>query len=412
MREIKRKNFDNGLVLLTERIPSKKKAALLVGVKVGSMHETVHISGGSHFNEHLLFKSNKHRGAKQIAKDLEQNGTQINAFTSETATAFYAGAFPDKLAEVIPIVYEAATNFKYDSIEFEKERQVILTEIQLRYDQPYTYSSLLFRSCIFQGTSLERDVAGTVEAMKKVTKEELENFKKEYYAPNNMAVMVVGNFDELALEQKVSETFADLSRKKENPAPQKIILANERREKLEQKKDTTQAYLHLGYIVPGTIHEDTHGLMMLDNVLSNGFSSRLFLRLREEKGIGYAVGSSYNSICDIGIFQAYVSGFDPKRFDEARSIILAEFRDLKQNLIEDKELERVKNLIRSGICDGLESIDSRAMSILEKEFDNVPYDFRKAESYVAKVTKEQIREMANKYLGDDYTLALLEPLKE
>lgn len=412
MKEIKRKEFDNGLVLLTEKIPSKKKVTLLAGVKVGSVNETEKLSGGSHFNEHLLFKSNKHRSAKEVIEHLEQSGTSVNAFTAETATAFYAKALPDELTKAIQIVYEAATNFEYNAEEFERERQVVLTEIQLYNDQPITYSEILFESFLFQETPLEKWVGGTIETMGNVTKEELANFKQEYYIPDNMAIVAVGNFNEQDLERKVSETFGTLQKGKMPNLYEKISMENKHREKFEEKEDTDQTYLYMGYRVPGMTHEDAYKLKMLEGLLSAGMSSRLFQRLREEKGIGYDVRSIYRSFRDAGCFTTYVAGFDSKRFDEAKETILKEFKDLKQNLVSDKEFERTKNLLISKSYDNLESIDNRALDILEQEFDNIPYDFRKAKTYLNKVTKKDVREMANKYLSDEYTLTALKPAKQ
>lgn len=412
MRSINRKQFDNGLVLLTERIPSKRKTTLLVGVKVGSVNETERINGGSHFNEHLLFKSNKHRTAKQIAEDFEQGGTSVNAFTHETATVFYAKTLSSESLKVIPIIYESATNFNYDTEEFERERGVILTEINLNNEQPMGYSFEFFQSFLFQGTPLEKRICGTTEAMGNVTKEELENFKREYYEPGNMVVVAVGNFEMEKLEQKIAETFGALQRGKALGSRLVIPVENKHREKFEERANIDQVYLNLGYRVPGTTHEDAYKLKMLNGILSMGMSSRIFQKLREEKGIGYAVGTSYESLGDIGLFTAYVAGFDPKKFDEAREIIFKEFKDLKQNLVSDEEFKRTKNLLVSRLYDILGEIDYRAMIILDQEFTRTPYDFRKAESYIKKVTKEQVREVANEYLSDDYTLTALKPANE
>lgn len=412
MKGINRKQFDNGLVLLTERILSKKKTALFVGIKVGSVNETERINGGSHFNEHLLFKSNKHRTAKQIAEDFEQGGTSVNAFTHETATVFYAKTLPSELLKAIPIIYESATNFNYDTEEFEKERSVVLTEINIYNEQPLDYSFELFQSFLFQGTSLEKRICGTTETVGNVTKEELENFKQEYYEPSNMVVVAVGNFERKKLEQKIAKTFGALQRGKSHGPHLVIPVENKHREKFEERANIDQVYLNLGYRVPGTTHEDAYKLKMLNGILSTGISSRMSQRLREEKGIGYSVGTFYESFGDVGLFSAYIAGFDPKKFDEARETILKEFKDLKQNLVSDEEFKRTKNLLVSRLYDALENIDYRAMSILDQEFTGTPYDFRKAESYIKKVTKEQVREVANKYLCDDYTLTALKPANE
>ncbi len=118
MKGVKRTEFENGLVLLTEKMPPSQKAVMLVGVKVGSINEDDKLNGASHYNEHLLFKSNKYRTAKQITEDLEFEGISVNAFTDHTITAFYAKALPGKLTKAVDVVYQAATNFEYNEEEF------------------------------------------------------------------------------------------------------------------------------------------------------------------------------------------------------------------------------------------------------------------------------------------------------
>lgn len=159
MPEIKRKEFDNGLVLLTEKFyHPEEKAVLLVGIKVGGGHEDKEISGASHFNEHMLFKSNKYESMQQLREGLEYFGTDINAFTSETKTVFYAKALPDYLPNVIPIVYRAATNFCYDQKEVENERGAILSEIRMSAENPARYAYFnLFVPTLFKGHHLEEE---------------------------------------------------------------------------------------------------------------------------------------------------------------------------------------------------------------------------------------------------------------
>ncbi|MEA3254651.1 MAG: insulinase family protein, partial [Candidatus Altiarchaeota archaeon] len=175
MKGINRIELDNGLVLLTEKRPNTKKAALLSGVRVGSAHEDDRLNGGSHFNEHLLFKSNRYRSARQITEDLEYSGAVINAYTTWKYTAFSAKVPHKELPKAVEILFQAATNFSYNRDEFETERQVIQTEIQNFINSPGRYSLTgLFIPKLFKGTPLERKVEGTTKAMGSVEKEELE----------------------------------------------------------------------------------------------------------------------------------------------------------------------------------------------------------------------------------------------
>ena len=409
--KIKRTEFDNGLVLLTEQFPEKQKVALLVGIGVGGINEDSALSDGSHFNEHMLFKSNKFRTTNQICEDLEYDGTSINASTSFTRTTVYAKAIPEKLGKSIEIAYQASTNFDYNIEEFESERGVILTEIQKYIDEPSYYLSYnLFLPTLFKNTLFEKSVAGTQTSMGNIKKEELEQFKKRYYVPNNMVIVACGNFNEEALSKEVGNTFGKLAPKKFKKIDLEINLENRKNKKIEKRGGLKQIYLALGYKVPGNAHEDIHKLSILKSLLSDGLSSRLFKKLRHERGIGYNIEADYYCLGrNTGYFFVDVEGFDPDRFNETKDVILGEFNELKTKPVNDREFDGRKMYLISKIRDALESITWRAASILHTEFDNLPYDFREVEAHLKQVTKEDVMEVANKYLTDKYTLTALVP---
>ncbi|RLI88686.1 MAG: hypothetical protein DRO62_03220, partial [Candidatus Altiarchaeales archaeon] len=287
MREIERIEFGNGLTLLTEERPNTKKAALLVGIGVGSVNEDEKINGGSHFNEHMLFKSNRFRSARQIIEDLEYSGTIVNAYTTWRYTAFYAKTPYRELENAMEILFQAATNYSYKEEEFELERKVILTEIQNYINSPEKYAIMgLFIPTLFSGTPMERKIEGTTDSMNSVTKKELERFKKRFYVPNNTIIAVCGRFNKSRLMDVVESTFGGL-KKRNIPNIGKIDIRNKRRIKVERRGEITQSYLGLGYRVPGYSGEDFFKLDLLSSILSEGLSSRMFRELRERRGIGY-----------------------------------------------------------------------------------------------------------------------------
>ncbi len=412
LKGIKRVELDNGLVLLLEKTPNTKKAALLAGVRVGSVDETNRLNGGSHFNEHMLFKSNKYRNAKAIAEDLEYSGTVINAYTTWKYTAFTAKSPSEHLSTAVEVIYQAATNYSYKEEEFATERQVILTEIENFINSPERYSLTgLFIPRLFEGTPLEKKIEGTAQIMGAVGREELEGFKEKYYAPNNMVIAAVGKYDERELISGVKDLFGSLEKKKIAPRDSAADLRNKNRKAAEERKDISQVYLCLGYKVPGYDSKDTYALEMLSSLLSEGLSSRLYQELRDKRGIGYGVGSFYYPLDTEGMFLTHVEGFDPKRLDETQETILGIFEDLKKNLVPDREFTGTKTLMLSKYDDSLEKITDRAAMILETEMYGIPYDFREKEKYINGITKEDIREAAQTYLTDEYTLTLLEPEK-
>lgn len=410
MKGIGRYKLDNGLTLLTEKRPNTKKAALLVGVRVGSVNENERLYGGSHFNEHLLFKSNKYRTVSQISEDLEYSGTVINAYTTWKYTTFAAKTPYRELPRAIEILFQAATNFNYNEDEFETERQVILTEIQNFINSPERYSLTgLFIPTLFKGTPLERRVWGTVKSIGSVKKKELERFKERFYLPDNMVIIVVGKFDEDKVVRSVEDFFGSLEARRIPKSDFSINLKNKKREKFEGRRDISQVYMCLGYKVPGSSHKDVHLLDLLSSILSEGLSSRMYKELRVKRGIGYSVGSFFYPIGKEGMFVTHVDGFDPKKLKEAKGVILKIFKDLKEKPISNREFNGTKNLMISKYDDHLERIMDRAMMLLEKEVYQVPYDFREMEKYIRKISKKEIQMAAERYLTDEYSLTILGP---
>ena len=413
LKGVERLELDNGLVLLMEKRPNTKKAALVAGVKVGSVDETARVNGGSHFNEHMLFKSNKHRTAREIAEDLEYSGTIINAYTTWKYTAFTAKAPSRHLNTAMEVLYEAATNFEYKADEFETERQVILTEIRNFINSPERHSlSGIFIPSLYKGTPLEKKIEGTVDTMASVKKEELEAFKEKYYAASNMVIAAVGRFDGRRLVKDVTDIFGSLDKRKIPRRDPKISLKNRRDTVSEERKDITQTYMCLGYRVPGYASPDMHALDLISGLLSEGLSSRMYQELRDKRGIGYSVGSIFYATGDEGMFITHIEGFDPARLDEARQAILDIFDDLKRNPVPDREFNGTKTLMISKFDDMVERITERSMALFETEIYGIPYDFREKEKHINQVTKKQIQETAEKYLTDDYIMTLLEPAEE
>lgn len=410
MKGIKRTEFDNGLILLTEKRPTAKKAVLLMGVRVGSIDENDKINGASHFNEHMLFKSNRYRSAERISEDLEYAGTVVNAYTSWRYTAFHAKALSDRISDAVEILFQGIGNFNYEKDEFLTEKDVILTEIHNYINSPERYSLFeLFIPALYRETPLERTVIGTENSVKNLTKNELEGFKRKFYAPNNMVIVATGKFNDDELLKRVKVTFGKLKEKKISRPSSMINLRNKKLEKFEHRKDISQLYMSLGYKVPGYVHEDIHRLEILSGILAEGFSSRMLRELREKRGIGYDVGAFFSPDGNEGIFSAYINGFDPKRFDEAIGVLLKIFESLKKNPVPDREFNGIKNLMISKYNDRLEKIMDRAIMIFETELYGIPYDFRKEEKFIREISKEELMETANKYLTEDYTMTVLGP---
>ncbi|MGB9598879.1 MAG: M16 family metallopeptidase, partial [Minisyncoccales bacterium] len=285
---IKKKVLANGISVFLEYLPEHKKVIFLVGLGVGSRNDPPELAGISHFLEHLQFQSNRFRSADDINEDLEEVGTDFDAGTDFDSTVFYTIGYPRYLGRSIKILYEALTNFEYNENELERERLVVLTELKKSLDSPEIYYfDHLFIPALLRKTPLEKPILGTIKALKKIRKEDLIFQKRKYYLPQNMIIFVCGKFEEEALLRKLEKTFGHLKPRHLEIEKEKIPLANRYRVVFKHRKNLKLAYLALGYRVPGYNHVDSLKFLLLESILSGGASSRLYKKLRSEKGIGY-----------------------------------------------------------------------------------------------------------------------------
>lgn len=410
MAGVKRVTLDNGLRILFARGPKPKKNFVLVGFKAGSAYDSDEKAGLFHFLEHALFKSTKTKRSKKILEELEDDGTSVNAFTSHHYTVLQAKMLPHLTAKTLRLFFEMVANPEYNKKEFDLERKVVLDEMENDGDNHLTQSDGFFFSSLFPGQYLCRSVLGYFSALKAIAKADLEEAKRRYYVPNNSAIVVLGKLNKEAILRVVQDTFGQLEPGSlPNPLP-KIEIANSQTIRMVPRNALrSQAYLCLGYKTPGSNHRDYPKLMLLDSVLSGGMSSRLFVALRQQRGIGYHMGTHFADFGDIGVFYAFIDGFYKKGLQNAVRAILGEFQNLAKKTISSSELERAKSRFISDYEEGLEEPEVWASQILEKEFFAVPYDFRRFKRYIEKITPEDIRATAQKYLTDDYTLTALLP---
>lgn len=406
--------LENGLTVITNKRNSKK-VVLLVGVKVGSVNEDQKISGVNHFIEHMLFKSNPYRGHRQIKEELEDRGAEVNAYSDHTDMYFYIKDFSSELSKIIEIIFQAVTNKDFDLKEFSLEKRNILSEMHLVPEQPMSYAyEDLFKPVLFQGTPIAKPIAGTQKSLQHMKRSDLADFKKKWYVPNNMVIVACGGFDEKELKDKIANTFGAME---PNHFPVKklsVRVKNERREFLKGRENIEHAYIHLGYRIPGALHKDFYKLEVVASILGNGLSSRLFYELRDRRGLGYAVSCGIGAWDTIGVFSANITLFRPTlaKIKMTEEVIINEFEKLKKNLVEERELQRAKDLILSSYYDEIERIEYRALDMLVAEMLGIPYNkYRRFPAHIKSVSDKAVMAAARRYLTHDYTLTALVPQK-
>ena len=409
---IKKVVLSNGITVFMEELPERKKAVFLVGIGAGSRDDPLDLQGISHLVEHIQFKSNQFRSAEEIPEDVEDGGGRIHAGTDSHSTVIYIDRIrPYLLSKNIRILYEIISNFEYNTDEIEREKLEASTEIRKHIEDPEEYYlGHLFIPSLLRKTFGEKPIPGNRKTIKKITKEDLVDFKKRFHLPNNMIIIVCGKFDGERVLKKIEGTFGRLKLKPLESREFKISLINRRKEIFKKRKGLGLVYLALGYRTSGFDSYDSLKLMLLDSILSSGMSSRLPKRLTNERGIGYdELQSVYDDYGGIGVFYITVGGFDPRRFKEARNIILKELEDLKTNLAGKREFLRAKNQLLSEADGAMDDLQSRAEWLSDCYFTKSIFDPRNLKKYISKISREAVRRTAQKYFGQNYTLTALVP---
>ena len=392
--------FSNGLKVVTLHMPEKKKVCMMVAVGVGSIHETAETDGAAHFTEHMLFKSNEYRNSIQLIRDIEWNGIQTGAFTDRDCTAFRVLSPPQTFIDAIQIAYEAYINHEYVPAELEIEREVVNTEIKRCGENPgcHVIHNLLL-PYYFRGTDLERNVFGQVNAISSISYQEMVQFKKKHYTPQNTVISIAGNFDESNILSKIETTFGQISESSSSEEEYSTDLVVENMKPLYEERDGIgQAYM--AQVLPAANRfnvEDYYALHMLENAIGKLMSSRMSKELREKRGIGYDVQSMYQVHPENCII-LYVGGFDYKRLQETRDVLNSIVSDMVENGLSTAEIEGVRNKAISQLQDRLENLDSITIDLFRKAMYNFPISILDGEDGFQRVTAETLGKAANRYL--------------
>lgn len=408
--KIEKFTLNNGLdVVLTEN-HSSKVTAFEMWVRVGSRYESDKEAGLSHVFEHMLFKGTKKRGVGQIAKDVEKAGGEINAFTSFDHTVYYLTLASRDFDTGLDIISDAIMNSSFDPNELKKEIQVILEEIKMGQDDPSRRIYYKLFENAYEVHPYGRPVIGYDKNVKSFTREDILAFFHKWYVPNNMTLIVSGDFDSKQAKEKIKEIFKDFKRKE---LPKVSILQEPSQKKFKSvivKDSFKESYVELGYHIPSITDSDTFAIDVLSTILGNGDSSRLYQGVREKRGLVYSIQSYAMTIKDAGMFliSATLGDKDPL---EAIKGILDEIRAISTSGVTSAELEKAKLNIESDFVFSKESVEGEARKIgyFESYFSNynAQKDYIKG---IKEVTGEDVIKAVKKYFtAENLTAALLQP---
>jgi len=352
-------SLENGVRILTATMPQTLAVSVSLFVGVGSRYEPDELGGASHFVEHMLFKGTARRPtARHIAEAIEGIGGYSNAYTDQDSTAYWAKVAAPHFAEAADVLTDMLRHSTFDPLEVEKERRVIVEEINMTMDAPDQWVGILLGHALWPDHPLGRDIAGTRETVSELRRDQLLDHVVHHYLPARTVVSVAGNITHQEAVDTLAERLADWS-----PAPAKTYLpapdgpASPRY--LVEDRPTEQGHLCLA--VPGLprAHPDRFGLALLNAILGEGMSSRLFLEVREAQGLAYAVDSSLSSLDDTGLLVVY-AGVNPEQAPRATRSILAELDRLRREPVLEAELNKAREYVKGRLVLSLE--DSGAVS--------------------------------------------------
>jgi len=412
MKPFRKTILKNGLRVIT--VPqSGLSATVLVLVEAGSKYETKAINGLSHFLEHLCFKGTVQRPtALAISSELDKLGAEYNAFTSQEYTGYYAKVMSRHLEKAIEIVADLYSNPVFNEQEIEKEKGVIIEEINMYEDLPPRRVAELFDELLYGDQPAGWPVGGRKEIIKKLQRADFLKYRQEHYVAKATVVVVVGHFLEEAIFEKIRKNFANV------PADRKFgkVSTKDGQRKPQamlQHKQSDQTHLVLGCRAFSDFDERRFALEVLNDVLGGGMSSRLFQRVREQLGAAYYVRSTDSLYSDHGYWAA-AAGVDHQKISVVIRAILEEMKKLTTDLVGDEELQRAKDHLSGQIVLGLETSDEQAsfhgvQEVIRKKVFS-PEEILKR---IKAVRAQEVRQVARDIFQDkNLNLAIIGPFKD
>jgi predicted Zn-dependent peptidase len=401
--------LSGGARLVMAPMPERQSASLVFMFGGGSRLEDERLAGVSHFIEHLFFKGTRRRpSAKEIADAIEGVGGFINASTDKELTAYWTRVPAEHLQLGLDVLSDIVSNSKLSPEDVERERMVILEELKMYQDQPQDYALNLLEEIIWPGHPLGRDIAGTEQSVARLTRDDILEYADAHYRLPNLVIGMAGAIDEREMLAAASSGLKLSSEPDGVLSPEPPAPLNGSHVLLRRKR-TEQAHICLGVRALSYTHPDRYALDLLNTVLGEGMSSRLFLNIRERLGLAYDVHSFTQKHRDTGHLGVYI-GVDPKKAVEAIRAVIAEMHALSENELTAEELERAKEFTKGRVRLDLEATNGVAFWLTYQEL--LMGEIRSIEdelSLVDAVTASDIKRVASSVLGSPIQMAVIGP---
>ncbi len=413
MQDYKKQTLETGMDVITAPQKGTKAVVVLVLVKTGSKYEEKETMGISHFLEHMLFKKTEKRPTPlKVAETLDKVGGDYNAFTSEDFTGYYAKVATEKLDLALDWVSDIYLNSLLPEKEIEKEKGVISEEINMRYDNPMTYTQVLWQRLLYGDQPAGWDVAGTKESVASITREDLMDYMSTQYSASNSLVVLAGNVSHKEGRKKIANYFSEI--KKEKPKDKPEVTEDQDEPEVEiLKRDTDQTHICIGARAFRDMRPERYTQEILATILGGMMSSRLFSKVREELGLAYYIQAAASSNPDTGYLVAR-AGLDNGNVIEGIKAILGEFKKIREEPASEGELKKAQDYIKGKTALKLESSDSLAFyygrqALLERDVLTPMELFKR----IDRVSVEDIERVSNEiFVPEKLNLALIGPFED
>jgi predicted Zn-dependent peptidase len=391
--------LDNGLRVVTEQMSHVRSASVGVWIETGSRHEPAELNGICHFIEHAIFKGTGRRSARDIAIESDRQGGNLNASTSQEATCVYTRVLDEQLPHAVDLIADMLGDAVFAPEEIERERSVILEEIKMVEDTPDELIHDVFAEAFWPDQPFGRPISGTIETVAALTRDQLYGFYRDRYRPESIVFTAAGNVrhdDVVALVERMLGKLAPATTRTTEPAPAPVPAFV-----LRQKDGLEQAHLVIGSPCPHAASPDRYAAHLMTSILGDGMSSRLFQRIREERGLVYGIYSAIEAFVDAGV-HTICAGASPENIPEVVDLVVEELRELREHGPTDAELRCAKDQYKVATVLSLESSFNRMSRLARHEITfgrQVPID--EVLERIEAVTKDDVARMAAEICGGD-----------
>ncbi|HEX7487255.1 MAG TPA: pitrilysin family protein [Vicinamibacterales bacterium] len=394
---IVRELLGNGLRLVTESMPNVRSISVGVWLTRGSRHEPAEWSGIAHFVEHMLFKGTATRSAEDIAQEIDSIGGQLDAFTAKEYASYYIKVLDEHLPRALDVLSDIVLHPAFDAEDIEREKKVILEEIKMVEDTPDDLVHELFTQSFWEGHPLGRPILGTPETVDALTQEALRNYFRRVHTANNFVISAAGNLEHGQVRALVEEAIAAVVPTGDMATDRVPVVAPSF---AVRNKDLEQSHICLGTASCSQGHGDRYVTYVLNTLLGGSMSSRLFQKVREKRGLAYAVFSGLSAYRDAGALTIY-AGCATEAVGEVIDLTVEELRGVKNAPVPEAELRRAKDHLKGSLMLSLENTASRMSHLARQEiyFDR-QFGLDETLEGIERVTSDDLQRVAADLFSD------------